>query len=105
MKKYKVVISKTAKEDMSSIYNFITVDCENEYGAVKVLQKIRNKCDSLSSFPKIKPIIMNYKDMDLRLIKAGKYTISYFVNDKKSEVVIYKVMSSKRNIAAKIIEE
>ena len=105
MKKYKVVISKTAREDMAGIYNFITIDCENEYGAVKVLQRIRNKCDSLSSFPKIKPIMMSYKDMDLRLIRAGKYTVSYLVNDKKSEVVIYKVMSSKRDIAAKIVEE
>lgn len=105
MKKYKVVISETAKEDMVNIYNFITANYDNEFGAAKVLWKIRNKCTSLSSFPKVKPVVVTYKNMDLRLIKARKYTMSYFVDDTQSRVVIYKIMSSKRDILTAITKK
>lgn len=106
MKKYKVVISEKARDDIVSIYNYVALDCDNKVGAIKVIRKIETRYNKLSIFPEVASVMLRRHNEDLRFIRAGKYTIVYYISSAdKTTVVVHRVMNSRRDIMAEIERE
>ena len=58
-KKYNIIIEKYAQKDLESIYNYICNKLVNKEAAIKQLNKINEKFDSIALFPKSAPLIIN----------------------------------------------
>ena len=58
-KKYKIIIEKWAQKDIESIYNYICINLVNKESAIKLLNKINEKFDSIALFPKSAPLLNN----------------------------------------------
>ena len=50
-KKYNIIIEKYAQKDLKSIYNYICNNLVNKEAAIKLLNKINEKFDSIALFP------------------------------------------------------
>lgn len=98
MKIYQVIITSEAKDDLNSIYEYVAFDMENLIGATKIINAILNKCLRLSVMPKASYVRYILDSEKLRFTRIGKYTIIYYVDDKKSQVVIKSVIYSRRNL-------
>jgi len=98
MKIYQVIITSEAKDDLNSIYEYVAFDMENLIGATKIINAILNKCLRLSVMPKASYVRYILDGEKLRFTRIGKYTIIYYVDDKKSQVVIKSVIYSRRNL-------
>ena len=59
---------------------------------------IFDKIDSLAIFPKRAQVRLMVSGLKLRFVRAGKYTIIYYVDDDSKNVKIYGVFHSHRNI-------
>ena len=58
-KKYRIIIEKYAQKDIESIYNCICIKLVNKEAAIKLLNKINDKFNSISLFPNSAPLINN----------------------------------------------
>ena len=58
-KKYQVIIETYAKQDIISIYNYISNTLLNKNAAIKLLNNIINSFDMIATFPKSAPLINN----------------------------------------------
>ena len=58
-KKYRITIEKYAQKDIESIYNYICYSLVNKEAAIKLLNKINEKFDSIALFPKSAPLLNN----------------------------------------------
>ena len=58
-KKYRITIEKYAQKDIESIYNYICDNLVNKEAAIKLLNKINEKFDSIAIFPKSAPLLNN----------------------------------------------
>ena len=93
MKKYKVVFSELAKNDLTNIYNFVT-DVSSEENAILVISRIAKQVTNLNAFPERSESVIKGKDGELiRVTISGKYRIFYYVNKKTKEVVIARIMN------------
>lgn len=104
MKKYKVVMSEIAKKDIVDIYNYIALDCDNKLGATKVIRIITTKYNKLSIHPKIATVTLKRKNEELRFIRAGKYTIIYYIKRSEPTIVIHRIVNSKRNFITELMK-
>jgi plasmid stabilization system protein ParE len=58
-KKYRITIEKYAQKDIESIYNYICDNLVNKEAAIKLLNKINEKFDSIALSPKSAPLLNN----------------------------------------------
>ena len=56
-KKYSIIIEKWAQKDIKAIYNYICINLVNKEAAIKLLNKINEKFDSIALFSKSAPIV------------------------------------------------
>ena len=98
-KKYNIIIEKYAQKDLESIYNYICNKLVNKEAAIKLLNKINEKFDSISLFPKSAPLIINnyVKNKNIRKLLIDNYIAFYEVDDIKNEIRIIRIMYGMQN--------
>lgn len=96
---YKIIIEKYAQNDLKEIYNYISNTLSNRYAAIKLLNKINDKFNNLSSFPKSVPLINNeyVKNRNIRKLLIDNYIAFYEVDEIKHEVRIIRIMYGMMN--------
>jgi toxin ParE1/3/4 len=96
--KYKVFIIADAEEDLYEIYNFVAVHDSLEK-AEKLLTKLEDTCNSLSTFLKrghIPPELDRIGVLDYREIHYKPYRIIYQIIE--SGVYVHCVLDGRRNL-------
>ena len=96
-KKYKVIWTQTAENDLISIIEYIAQDSLNQ--AVKIFNKIKNKAASLNHSPNRGRIIPELEDQGIiqyRELIVAPWRIMYRVSEKKVFVVSF--LDSRQNI-------
>ncbi len=98
-KKYKIIIEKHAQNDIESIYNYISNNLVNKEAAIKLLNKINDKFNSITLFPKSAPLINNnyVKNKNIRKLLIDNYIAFYEVDDINNEIRIIRVMYGMQN--------
>lgn len=98
-KKYRIVIEKYAQKDMMDIYNYSINTLVNKDAAVKLLNKINEKFDMISLFPKSAPLINNeyVKNKNIRKLLIDNYIAFYEVDDLNYEIRIIRIMYGMMN--------
>ncbi|MBR2741863.1 type II toxin-antitoxin system RelE/ParE family toxin [Candidatus Saccharibacteria bacterium] len=98
MKKYVVKMNDQADFDLLQIYDYIYNVLENPLAAKKVTNGILDKCAKLAFFPEANPAHIMHDKYEFRFSHFGNYTAIYIVNSDKHEVIIYRIVYSRRNI-------
>jgi addiction module RelE/StbE family toxin len=98
-KKYSIIIEKYAQKDLESIYNYICNNLVNKEAAIKLLNKIKEKFDSITLFPKSAPLINNnyVKNKNIRKLLIDNYIAFYEVDDVNKEIRIIRIMYGMQN--------
>lgn len=95
LKKYSVVITDDAKQDLADIYNYISIDLSSPVYAANQLTRIKESIISLGEFPK------RYKTLeleidgkkDIRRMPVDNYNVLYKI-DNNRVVVLYILYSA-----------
>lgn len=97
--KYSIIIEKYAKKDLESIYNYISNNLANKDAAIKLLNKIIDKFDTVALFPKSAPLINNeyVKNKNIRKLLVDNYIAFYEVDDIYKEIRIIRIMYGMQN--------
>ena len=100
MMEYRIVFSETSLNDIKKLYDYISYVLHNNAAAVKLAGSIFETVKKLSLFPKSYPLCKEkmLKERNVRYVVVNNYKILYVVIDEKSEVLIARVIYSKRNI-------
>lgn len=86
MKKYKVILRKTASRDIQEIYWMICGEYNNSATAYKQIQKIKAACNKLDIFPE-RGMQRDFLPTKYRTISiARKFLIAYQINDVTVEI-------------------
>ena len=98
-KKYNIIIEKYAQKDLESIYNYICNKLVNKEAAIKLLNKINEKFDSIALFPKSAPLIINnyVKNKNIRKLLIDNYIAFYEVDDINKEIRIIRIIYGMQN--------
>lgn len=98
-KKYSIIIEKYAQKDLESIYNYISNNLVNKDAAIKLLNKIIDKFDTVALFPKSAPLINNeyVKNKNIRKLLVDNYIAFYEVDDIYKEIIIIRIMYGMQN--------
>ena len=98
MKRYVVVISSSARDDLARIRQNIISEFDDSYSADKVVADILKKAKTLQTFPRISVVHHQIDDKSLRYVHTKKYTIVYYIDERDSKVFVYAIINSRRNI-------
>jgi len=84
MKKYKVIITPEALDDIINISNYIFSKSKNKFVAQKIYDLLVSSCNSLNILPYIYQIIFD----DIRRVNIKWYWIFYEILEKENIVII-----------------
>lgn len=99
-KKYKVIYSPAAKDDLHDIAAYILYELKNPQAAKNVTGKIRSEVKSLSEMPERYSQVdwEPWASMKMHKLPVANYIIFYFIEDKSSTVVINRILYEGRDI-------
>lgn len=97
---YKVSISEQAEKDLNDIYSYIYYELKSKISADRISQRLRNAMVGLSEMPKRFHVcpLEPWFSRGVRSVPVGNYSVFYFVNDDKNDVLITRVVYGKRNM-------
>ncbi len=97
MNHYTIKITKEAKDDLKLIKNYLADNLQELIIANKVIRKLKESINSLSSFPERFPIVSDYylSIRNLRKYTIDKYIIFYTVERDKKIVHIIRILHGK----------
>lgn len=84
-KKVTVVVTETAREDLASMVEYVSIDSPR--AAQKIIRTIHDRLKMLRSFPKLGRIIPEIGDPALREIVVDTYRILYRLRKGKIEIL------------------
>jgi toxin ParE1/3/4 len=97
--KYKILFTRTAHEDLRSIYKYIREEFLNINSAIKIVSKIEERIGVLKEFPltgsPVQEAILASKGY--RKLIIHEYLALYTVDEQKKEVRIIRVIYGKRD--------
>jgi addiction module RelE/StbE family toxin len=98
-KKYRITIEKYAQKDIESIYNYICDNLVNKEAAIKLLNKINEKFDSIALFPKSASLLNNdyVTNKNIRKLLIDNYIAFYEVDDINKEIKIIRIIYGMQN--------
>lgn len=101
---YSIVVTKTAKDDLEHIYEYIiALDATAEYVVSRVGERIFDKISRLSTFPN--GYVTYAGDSRYHVAHVGKeYVVLFLIDDDEMIVYISRIFYARRNIA-KILED
>ena len=98
MKKYRVEFLSEAKQDIEDIRDYIAVNLENKPAAIRIVQAIIDKCESLAIFPNGYAIKFRCDGRAVRFAHCGRYTIAFLVGN--DTVTVYAIKYSRSDLNA-----
>ena len=96
-KKYQVVWSNIAENDLKSIIDYIADDSPSD--ALKIFKKIKQKASMLFSFPERDRVVPELRDQGIlqyRELIIPPWRIRYRISEKR--IYVLSVLDSRRNI-------
>lgn len=99
MKKYNVVISKDALEDIEGIFKYISEILYEPYVARKIQKNLLIRIKTLEFMPNRNTVIdiEPYKQRGVRIFLVENYKVFYFVNEDEGRVYILNVLYKHRD--------
>ena len=80
-----VVITEAAEADLEAIGDWIAAD--NPTRALTFLSELRERCESLGTFPRAYPLVPRYEQLGIRRRAYRDYLIFYQIADDRIEVL------------------
>ncbi|MCG8583178.1 MAG: type II toxin-antitoxin system RelE/ParE family toxin [Pirellulales bacterium] len=90
-----VRITPLAERDMDEILDYISLD--NPESALRVIRRIRKKCESLGDHPYLGQRRPEYADGQYRSTTVGSYVIYYSVEEDEEVVKVVRVLHGARD--------
>jgi toxin ParE1/3/4 len=99
MTKYKIEITRTAKNDLAGISNYIAKELMEPKIAEKLVDKIGSEVFTLEKMPLRGPLVLDerLKQLGIRRIFIENYIVLYIVNAEKKTVQVLRILYNKRN--------
>ncbi|MFA9462768.1 MAG: type II toxin-antitoxin system RelE/ParE family toxin [Velocimicrobium sp.] len=99
MSSNKVVITKTAQQDLLDIFDYIAFELREGQAARNLLAKIRKKIMMLEEFPERNALIgePNYRVKNIRWCPIENYVIFYQISEFDKNVIVLRVLYKRRN--------
>ena len=99
-KKYKVIYSPAAKDDLRDIASYILYELKNPQAAKNVTGKIRQTIKSLNSMPERYSLVEwePWASMRMHKVPVGNYIVFYFIEDDVSTVTVTRIFYGGRDI-------
>jgi len=99
MSKYTVIVSKDAKEDFMSAYNYIELSLHNPSAADALLEEIEKEVGNLRENPFIRAVIDDpvLKAVGLRFSIVKNYLLFYTVSISEKTITIIRFLSGRMN--------
>ena len=97
MIKYAVKVSDYVDDDVDAIYKYILKKSFSIHSAEKWIRKIYDRIESLSTWPE-RYARFRFDDQ-ARITHVGRYSIIYDVYNDIHEVLVLRVVYSRRNVA------
>lgn len=96
-KLYKIIIMKTAKEEMEEIKIYISDRLQEPAIARKTIQRITKEISDLRYMPRKYKLLRKNKNIEIHKMSVKNYVIIYQINIKIKTVYILHIFNSKRN--------
>lgn len=100
MKRYKVVITASALQDMEELYNYIANELYSPNIAKKIYLKIANAVQSLEFFAERHKVFYSEGSSLIRRMLVGNYSVFYTVQD--DYVKVMRVIYSSRDLGERL---
>lgn len=99
MNNYTIKITKEAKDDLKLIKNYLKDNLQEPIIAKKLMKKLKESIETLSSFPERFPIVKDYylSIRNLRKYVVNHYIIFYMIEEDKKIVHIIRIIYGKMN--------
>ena len=99
MKKYKVLMTQPAANDLKSIAAYIANELKEPPAARKLVGKIRECVLSLSEMPSRRSLVAdeNLAMQEIQKIMVDNYIIFYTISEKDSTVTVLRILYSRRD--------
>jgi len=101
---YEVILTDMANEELEAIYEYISCDLCNELAAKRLMEKIENGFLNLEQSPYLgREVHIKLQNEVYRKLVIENYIALYDVDEQYKQVVIYRVINSRRDYL-KVIE-
>lgn len=99
MDKYKIRLTKQAKENLTLVREYIATELKEPGIAKKMLELLKSEMYSLETMPhRIKCVDEKpWQDLGFRKLKVKNYYIYFWIDDSKKEIQIIAVIYVKRD--------
>ena len=99
MKKYDVLMTHTATEDLKGIASYVANELQEPSIAKKLIQTIKDAIMSLGQMPTRYSLLRdaNLAVQGIRRLMIENYIVFYVVSEKNSRVIIVRILSSRRD--------
>ena len=98
-KKYDYVLTEIAEADIDEVFEYIAADLANPDAASDFADELEEKLDEVCKTPKSgRPVENEFlKRDDIRRILVGNFMAYYIIDDEKKQIVVLRVVYSKRD--------
>ena len=105
-KKYDYVLTELAESDIDDVFEYIELDLANPDAASDFADELEEKLNELRKTSKSGRLVENefLKRDDVRRILVGNFIAYYIIDDEKKQIVVLRVVYSKR-YQGKILRE
>ncbi len=105
-KKYDYVLTELAESDIDDVFEYIALDLANPDAASDFADELEEKLNELCKTQKNGHLVENefLKRDDIRRILVGNFLAYYIINDENKQIVVLRVVYSKRD-QGKILRE
>ena len=99
-RKFKVVYSPAAKDDLHTIAAYILYELRSPQAAKNVTTRIRSEIRSLSNMPERYALVEwePWSSMKMHRVPVGNYVIFYAINESSDTVTITRIFYGGRDI-------
>lgn len=98
IKKYNIIFTDMAKQDLKEIYNYIFEKLAEPQIAIKLMKKIEAKIIQLNDEPyRCMEIHIKSKNKVYRRLVVENYVVLYRVIEEKGQITIFHIFNSRKN--------
>ena len=101
-----LIYTETARNDLKSIYNYISKELFAPFTAGSIMNRILTEVSSLKDSPELYPVyrFSPWKEEGVRYFAVKKYIVFYKYDSKTSVISVVRVMYGGRDISQQMEE-
>lgn len=105
-KRFDYFLTEIAEADIDEVFEYIATDLANPDAASNFADELEEKLDALCMTPKSGRLVENefLKRDDVRRILVGNFIAYYIIDDEKKQIVVLRVVYSRRD-QSKILKD